>query len=314
MAPTAALTDGIRRMTDLIPSHIGPCAHHWPARLGAAAYLSAHYSVIYILRVVFSMPTLLTLLLSLACCCVLCAICTAIVYVSRGWFIKTATSSGVPATPSLSVEQPTPSRTEVVTTSKTAAVKWPPGPLSNTQTDLSSAPYGSGIYTIAASSHAYGGEPYPFKAFDEKPDTFYCSQFANRYAMNTGTYIGGSFGAITLSDGSVTSGDYLKLTLPTSIHLVKYALRDGDVNRVPSRWVLVGLNASTLNWDRLSTVTKGDWAGSGSMVEFPISSGGTPAKYSAFAISMQAVGADKSTNYRNAAVIHELSFYGFEQA
>ena len=133
-------------------------------------------------------------------------------------------------------------------------------------------------------------------------------------SINTGTYTGGTFGSITLSDGSVTSGEYLKLTLPTSIHLVKYALRDGDLNRVPSRWVLVGMNASTSKWDRLSTVTKGDWTGSGSMVEFPISSEGTPAKYSAFAISVQAVGADKSTNYRNGAVIHELSFYGFEQA
>ena len=202
--------------------------------------------------------------------------------------------------------------------------KWPPAPLTDYVTTITDKDYGRGTYNVYYTSRAYGGNPYPWKAFDWQiqqetsgEQHQWTSEFPagyNRYDINTGVWTAGTSFPVALSDGTTIYGERLELAIPTNIHLVKYAICAPDYYRCPATWVLIGNNSDTRQWDRLHEVTDSSALGSSNdLVEFLINSNGTTSKYCKFGIVVTKVGSG-GNNYRNAVVIHEMCYYGFEGA
>ncbi len=170
-------------------------------------------------------------------------------------------------------------------------LQYPPIALTSDNTTISGQAYGNGTYATSASTfYNAGGISAPWKAFNKTTGTSaandegncWATSFTggNQYNSVTGNYQAGLY-SFTMS-GTVYSGEWLRIQLPTSIVLTSYSVQARFTYglQAPRSWALGGSNDGT-TWTLIETRSAQVYSNNELKI-FTI--GSTPAAYTYYAM------------------------------
>lgn len=191
-------------------------------------------------------------------------------------------------------------------------LEYPPSALSSLSTTLTGQNYGNGTYTCSVSS-SYVGAIDAVDLFNKSlSDLWHGGTTANDvYNDSTGIYKGNK----TTVDITSTShsGEWMQITLPTSILLTKIAIGSSigngsdDIKKAPRNFVILGSNNGGSTWTLIHTTTDFiGWSGN-TLREFAVS---TTSSYSTYRVVIKRIGTSNNGTQQSYVFVSEWILYG----